>query len=305
MSELKNTDPIPAADVSESRPWRLPFWTEPPTHNAKPKNNKKGSAQVGARVDELELIRREAYNDGLEQGLVEGRQQGQLEGKEEGRKQGHDQGYREGKGAGRKAGYEEGLNQGKTEIEAKLEQLTRVAQTLMGAITQRDQELPEVTSHLCQQVCEQILRHELESGAKAIDQYVEAAIDALPAGEEALNIYVSQEDLAVFQQSENAKDLIDLCRVDTSLKSGECRVNSEHSLVEYSTDDNFKQTIKVLGEKILKAPAVELNEESFKEVPPNQAQEQPKPEQEQTEASSETADAYVSTETTTEQDHDS
>ena len=100
MTDLKKRDaPIPAESAEEARPWRLPFWTEPPVHTVE-REPDPDAEKVDAEsaddnsppnfptAEELEAIRREAYNAGLEQGLVEWRQQGH--------KDGYDAGFAEG-----------------------------------------------------------------------------------------------------------------------------------------------------------------------------------------------------------------
>ena len=89
MTELKKRDaPIPAESAEEARPWRLPFWTEPPVHaverepevddpdgDAESHTDSNDSHPDFPTAEELEAIRREAYNAGLEQGLVEERRE--------------------------------------------------------------------------------------------------------------------------------------------------------------------------------------------------------------------------------------
>ena len=111
MTDTKRDAPIPADKADHAKPWRLPFWTEPPAYvverekseaaEAEAEENLKAEAEAGERhhyptAEEVELIRREAYNAGLEQGLVEGRQQGVNQGLEEGRAEGLEKGHAEG-----------------------------------------------------------------------------------------------------------------------------------------------------------------------------------------------------------------
>lgn len=265
MSEYKNTDTIPAEDVGDSKPWRLPFWTEPTG----------GANSSVPRVDELEQIRREAYNEGLEQGLVEGRQQGVAEGKkdgfEAGHKEGQEQGYQAGQESGKKAGYDDGRTQADQELAQQLEQLHAVVEQLNQSIQERDQQLPDVVAHLCQQLCEQVLHYELQDGAKAIKEFVDAALRLLPAGEKAQTIYLAADDMQHFERSDVGQKLQPLCQLDHTLKAGQCRVESEHSLVEYSTSDYFNQAVKQLGERIMSAPdsALQSEQETLTEVEPD------------------------------------
>ena len=110
MTEIRQEHhhPIAAGDARDVKPWRLPYWTEPPAWLAE-KAAAEETEAVAADVheaddvipmptaEELENIRREAYNAGLEQGLVEGRQQGHKEGYDNGHKEGYAAAFAEGK----------------------------------------------------------------------------------------------------------------------------------------------------------------------------------------------------------------
>ncbi len=70
--------------MAESKNWNLPFWTEPASVI---KAREKEEAETIVEEEEIEIepltaeqleqIRQEAYNEGLQQGLVEGRQKGE------------------------------------------------------------------------------------------------------------------------------------------------------------------------------------------------------------------------------------
>ena len=273
MSETKENkiqdrnSPIPAEKAGSARPWRLPFWTDEPAYavekeepeeqvsdaeTTQPEPPRKISPPT---AEELEKIRREAYNDGLEQGLVEGRQQGvqagREEGIEEGRKQGYDIGLAEGKDAGNRIGYDEGRARAQEELAAHTERLNRIATVLLQGVGERDAELPQVMVNLLSGLATTVLGHELSVSDQAIQRYVEAVIESLPGGEKALRIFISQDDSELIQQvSEQGIDWPPLA-VDKRLRVGECRVESEHSRVEYSASEHLQHTLESLAARML------------------------------------------------------
>lgn len=273
MSETKESkiqdrnSPIPAEKAGSARPWRLPFWTDEPAYaveKEEPEENATDAEAVQSEpprkispptAEELEKIRREAYNDGLEQGLVEGRQQGvqagREEGIEEGRKQGYDIGLAEGKDAGNRIGYDEGRARAQEELAAHTERLNRIATVLLQGVAERDAELPQVMVNLLSGLAATVLGHELSVSDQAIQRYVEAAIESLPGGEKALRIFISQDDSELIQQvSEQGIDWPPLA-VDKRLRVGECRVESEHSRVEYSAREHLQHTLESLAARML------------------------------------------------------
>ncbi len=265
MTELKKRDaPIPAESAEEARPWRLPFWTEPPVH-AVEREPDPDAEKVDAEsaddnsppnfptAEELEAIRREAYNAGLEQGLVEGRQQGHKDGYDagfaEGQADGQAKGFDAGKKEGSTAGFQEGKALGSQEVTDEAQRLRQINATLTAALKERDAELPEVMLMLLTRLAEQVLEHELNSGADSIAQFVDKAIAALPSGETLAKVYVSEADSELLASHSVANKLL----VDKTLNAGECRVESENTLVEYSVSESLQQTIVALASKLLTA----------------------------------------------------
>ncbi len=269
MTELKKRDaPIPAESAEEARPWRLPFWTEPPVHTverepdpADSDDESTGKADADSNesppnfptAEELEAIRREAYNAGLEQGLVEGRQQGHKDGYDagfvEGQADGQAQGFDAGKKEGSTAGFQEGKALGSQEVTDEAQRLRQINATLTATLKERDAELPDVMLMLLTRLAEQVLEHELNSGADSIAQFVDKAIAALPSGETLAKVYVSEADSELLASHSAASKLL----VDKTLNAGECRVESENTLVEYSVSESLQQTIVALASKLLTA----------------------------------------------------
>lgn len=264
MTETRRDAPIPAESAEEARPWRLPFWTESPTHVVE--REKEEAAESEAEddeadavepnyptADELETIRREAYNDGLEQGLVEGRQQGYKDGHDagfaEGREAGHQEGFASGQKEGASVGFQEGKSQGAQEVAEEAQRLRQIVTTLQGSLRERDGQLPEVLVMLLTRLAEQVLEQELKTGATNIARYVDAAIDALPAGEALAKVYVSTLDAELLSAHKEAGCI----EIDKALDAGECRIHSENSLVEYSVSDSLQQHLISLAGTLLTA----------------------------------------------------
>lgn len=273
MSETKESktqdrnSPIPAEEAGATKPWRLPFWTDEPAYAVEKDEPEEQASDAETTqpepprkispptAEELEKIRREAYNDGLEQGLVEGRQQGvqagRQEGIEEGKKQGYDVGLAEGKDAGNRIGYDEGRARAQQELEVQSNRLNRIANVLMQGVAERDAELPQVMVNLLSGLATRVLGHELSVSDQAIQGYVEAAMESLAGGEKALRIFISQDDSELIQQvSEQGIDW-PVMAVDKRLNVGECRVESEHSRVEYSASEHLQHSLESLAARML------------------------------------------------------
>lgn len=261
--------PIPAEEAEDAKPWRLPFWTEPPAWLVEKEQQEKAQQQEAAEesgeslplptAEELENIRRDAYNDGLEQGLIEGRQQGLKDGYDDGQKEGYqaafEQGQKEGREQGFKSGEEDGRRKGQADINAVVQRLQRVINTLQAEISSRDRQLPDVLAGLVTQICQRVLQTELAEGALSIHQFVRRALDELPAGEDNVRVFVGPDDARHLRNSlEMTGDELHFS-VDDKLPAGSCRVESEHSLVEYSAQENLSQLLDHIQPQLLQAAA--------------------------------------------------
>ncbi len=281
MTELHqkhHLPPIPAKEAREIKPWRLPFWTEPPAWIVeKEAAEKKAAEQAGdddrdavkvslPTAEELENIRRDAYNAGLEQGLIEGRQQGQHEGYDAGHAEGYkaafDQGHAEGREEGFAAGEADGKRKGQADINAVVGRLERVFKQLQSGLSERDQQLPEVLAALVAGMCERVIGSQMAEGAVNIHRFVQHALAELPSGEDEVKVLVGPDDARHLQISLDNSGLTLNYSVDDKLPAGSCRIESEHSLVEYSSADYLNQLLdSVLPQLMHQAASFPDNDE--------------------------------------------
>ena len=279
---------IPVGTNADVKRWRLPFWTDKPAWESErlSKNVRTRSRVVVIKpepmpvafevepdvevveeiedvlepvvlptAEEIETIRREAHNDGLEQGLIEGRQQGH----QEGHQQGYASGHAEGLAAGHNEGYQQGFGEGNERAEQKnkadfvilAKRFERITQELTSRIVQRDNDLPEVLTKLVSGICTQVVGHELSQGAKHIYQFVQAALNQLPEGEENIQVFVGPDDAKHLQASIEQTGHSIRYEVDPQLPAGGCRVESKNSLVEFSAQEHLQQLLAQMHEKLL------------------------------------------------------
>jgi flagellar assembly protein FliH len=268
MTESKRDAPIPADKANHAKPWRLPFWTEPPAYVVEREQSEAAEAEAEEKLnveaeerhhyptaEEVELIRREAYNAGLEQGLVEGRQQGINqgfdEGHAEGSKKGHAEGFSQGEKDGLLAGEKAGREAGRVAVEAEVARVAKLVATLQTEVALRDRELPDVLAGLIAMMTQHVLQHELSLGAQSILTYVNTALAALPSGEKNGRVIVSTKDAALLQTALDKMGRTLAFEVDSSLAAGDCRVESEHSLIEYSVSAHMQQQLLDITTRML------------------------------------------------------
>ena len=284
---------IPAEQATNLKKWRLPFWTEEPVWEsekvgtnirrrsrvkviqpdepeAAPAAKAAESLPTEATVpseevedihlptaEELETIRREAYNEGLEQGLVEGRnnghQEGFAQGEQEGRAQGLEAGTNEGYQAGFAQGEAEGLAKAQANTNMIVTRLTRVMDTLNSRISERDQALPNILAKMVEALCKQVLQTELSQGSANIHALVQASLAQLPEGADNIHVWIGPDDAKHLQHSLAELGQSLNYSVDNSLPAGGCRIESSHSLVEYSSAEHLQQLVAKAQQQLLAA----------------------------------------------------
>ncbi len=249
---------IPADEVTEPKLWSLPFWTEPESVVKAREKAEEAEAQTQVEEQEIEVepftaeqlehIRQEAYNEGLEQGLVEGRQNGEKLGRQEG----HDEGLKSGQEEGRKLGYQAGLEEGKTKAQSEGQQQTDLVLTNLKSVikqlniefTQQKQSLENIFPDLVAQLAKAVVTEELSQGSEHIVALVNAAIDALPVDKNKLFIEVNPLDFPFLETAfEQSEWLCQLKAVD-KIEAGGCRLVTEHSVADFTLSERWAALIK-------------------------------------------------------------
>lgn len=284
MTELRQNHhfhPIAKDDVKEDvKPWRLPFWTEKPAwlvekeaqeqQEEQPQEPEPESLPMPT-AEELENIRRDAYNAGLEQGLVEGRQQGEKQGYEQGFAQGLEEGRVQGEQEGRQQGFDsgeaQGLAQGQQQIQQACEQLERINQQLRASVIERDQQLPVVVCEMIRNLSTQVLQHELSLGNLAMEQFIRDALQQLPGSGQAVKVYLNAVDISHLDRSGFDTEKMHF-HSDPALAAGDCRIETDQTLIEYSVSEKLNTELEAFIPQLLKAAEnSELDRDSDPDTP--------------------------------------
>lgn len=246
---------IPADEVKDSKRWNLPFWTEPNhvVHKEEveePENVFVEEEDIEVEpltAEQLEAIRQEAYNEGLEQGLIEGRQKGE--------KLGYDDGFIEGKTSGetegKKLGYDAGFEQGEKEASEKNEQelntltqryesiLTQIQTSLEAEKAQLSEQLPTIIAALAQGV----IGAELTQGSEHIVGLVNQAISALPTDSGDVTIEVNPLDVVFVETALEQGQFEGNVVAQDAIDAGGCRVKTRYSAIDFTLSERW-QTIE-------------------------------------------------------------
>jgi len=189
----------------------------------------------------------ERYDAGYEQGLLLGRKEGLNKGMEEGRKAGYEEGYQQGLETGQNEGLASGekLSQERTEqaLQGQLQTLNALMTHLTHALNEQDYQLEQALLQLVKTVAREVVGRDLSLDSSHIMQLIKQALSALPATREHVRIFVSQQDLdlvmkAAEQGGENWRVI-----ASNTIEPGGCRVETDHSLVDFTVTERFQQAI--------------------------------------------------------------
>lgn len=246
---------IPAKDVKESKNWSLPYWTESGDVVQQEAQNHDNDPDVWVEDEEemevepltaeaLEKIRQEAYNDGLEQGLIEGRQKGEKQGFDDGYQDGHRKGLEEGKSQG----YKDGLNKGNKEAEQTLDKQKKafkqasqhVFNNLDQAFQSFKKEIEDTLPDLVEMLATGVIGGELEQGSEHIMHLVRDALDAIPVDKKQVTILVNEADLPFLEAGlDDDYQIVS----DDRIEPGGCKLQSKNSSADFSFSTRVQQIL--------------------------------------------------------------
>lgn len=159
------------------------------------------------------------------------------EAQKEGYEAGHQEGYAEGDKEGRDQGLKQGEDQAYTETKAMLDEqgarLKSIAEALMSPLQEQEQALENMLVDMAVQMAQQIISAEIRYSPQYLYAIVKRTLDALPAGAKSIAVSLNDDDaelLAKYLPQDQRNWQI---RVDSTLSSGSCRVDSDDSLVEF------------------------------------------------------------------------
>jgi len=183
-------------------------------------------------VEEVEAIRKAAYDEAH----AEGFEQGRLDGFEQGREDGFLKGKAEGYEDGSKKGYEEGMQQGEREINDALSRLNSILSLLHEPIAAQHEELEGVLYELLTHLVSLVTKQELSVNSSVVTRIIQESLAALPHNSERIRVFINPIDYELAR--EQASRQIDPWHVypDEDIAPGGCRVESLSSLIDNTVE---------------------------------------------------------------------
>ena len=179
------------------------------------------SSITAAQLEEISLA---AYEDVRQQAYEEGLKQGQAE------------------------GYQTGLKAGEEEIQQQSRGLREVIANLTTYLNGQDDEVEQALVNLATCIASSILRRELSIDSGQVLAIVHEAVHSLPIKASNITVHLSEQDFQLLKQLDDVPEQWKL-QIDRTLTSGGCRVTTDQSVVDYTLEDQFQQTVNTIVEQ--------------------------------------------------------
>lgn len=190
-------------------------------------------------LEDIEVIRSSAYEDGFNEGKEAGLVKGIEEGKLEGLASGHQEGLSQ--------GLEQGLKEGQVKIDAQTLHWQQLVSRLHRPLEKLDDSVEFQLVKLATSLAEQITRCEVSVSPQVILQALKQAVEALPVNEQTIVISLHPEDLIfvenAYTEEQCQKRGWDL-RAEPTLLRGDCQVQTQTSSIDYTFTTRIEQVLK-------------------------------------------------------------
>ena len=253
MSDSDRRDRIPPEELSAWERWELPLLDE--QGNEVPREEERDVKPLTAA--DIEAIRQSAWEEGLEEGRQAGREEGRKQGLDEGREQGH----REGLETGEREGREQAAAETRAQVDEKLSQLEALMAELVAPIERHQDELESALVNLATVLARAVIYRELSLDSSQVRQVVTDAMETLPSTRENVKIRINPADADRVREVAARLDAEASVIEDDKILAGGCRVETRHSLVDYTVEKRFQKAVQSMLEQQLSAASAGESEE--------------------------------------------
>ncbi len=236
----KKSKRIPADELTAYERWELPAMEMGGNDIVRTRVSTVEMAVKPLTAADLENIRKEAYQEGLEQGKTEGFSAGH--------KEGFDKGHQEGLESGTQQGLEEGRATGQqlkqAEVDENLKQLRSIMEQLLDPIRLHDDEIEEALLNLVLAISRSVIKREVSLDSQQITAVISDALALLPPTASNIKISINASDIdSVSTIVESISGGAQLISSDEILPGG-CKVETLHSLIDFTIEKRFQKTVQ-------------------------------------------------------------
>lgn len=181
-------------------------------------------------AEAIELIQRQAHQEGHSEGYQEG----------------YSEGYREGVRQGMEQGYREGAEQAAQEAQ----RLNHLLVDVSHSLDRLDQQMARQVLELTLGIAKQMLRQALQVRSELLLPVVQAAINSLPQANQQAQLILNPQDAALVRSHLETELAQGHWRVveDGQITPGGFRLETAHSELDATMESRWKQVSESLGQ---------------------------------------------------------
>lgn len=193
---------------------------------------------VPPTLEEIEAIRKAAYDEGFEQGKLAGYEEGKTQGYQDGLSQGHEEGVTN--------GHQEGLAQGKEQIDHEVEIWRALSDKLHLPLESVSEQLQAELILLSVSLARSVLNVELETNTNVIFQALSEGLKVLPIAEKNYQIFLNPDDIELvkshFSEEEIEKHNWHFI-ASPDMQRGGCDIVTDTNAVDVSVEKRTRDVI--------------------------------------------------------------
>ncbi|MFT7128238.1 MAG: flagellar assembly protein FliH [Gammaproteobacteria bacterium] len=155
--------------------------------------------------------------------------------------------YQEGFQKGQQDGYLAGEKAAEKDIKKQTDSLKNSIEALTHFLAGQDNEVEQALVNVATCIASSILRRELSIDSTHIEHVVAEAVAMLPMDVQNISVFLNQDDLALLKDNAYIPEEWKL-QLDPSMNAGGCRVVTRQSVVDYTLEEQFQQTVTTLVE---------------------------------------------------------
>lgn len=163
--------------------------------------------------------------------------------REEASREGYQSGFQQGLSEGRQRGHDDAWSQAAAEIEKKQQNLQALCARLLQPLQDEQAHIIALLQEQVESIVRAVIAREMQLDSRVITTLLEESLAALPTGAQHLRVYINPADSDVINDWLHTAGIEARVIADERLQAGGCRVESEHSVVDYSVETRLQQLL--------------------------------------------------------------
>lgn len=242
---VDKTKPVDPGKLTAYERWELPnIGSNAPDRKL---SNAASQKPRPPTADDIEKIRKQAYDAGFE------------EGRKAGFDKGHNEGLVSGKDDGFKQGLAEGLEEGQSQISDHVARLERLLSELLAPIEKQQNLIEEAMLNVSMAVARTVIHKELSLDASSIQMAIKSILDDLPKVDKGFSLIIHPDDEPHVRPVIEKYDAAITLKLDPSITPGGCFFNSSTQLIDYTIEKRFQKTVQAMLSEAVKNTSADSN----------------------------------------------